>query len=396
MGFVLQFGAGNIGRSLIGGLFSPLGYKIIFVDVDPDVVEELNRRRRYEIVVKEDREQIVVVDPVEAVDFQQFETIVSLVDQADIISLAVGAKNLPHLFPLLAAGLKNRKSTVDIIICENMKNASAICHQGLASNGVTHFDSIGLVTAVIEKMVPSVPAEVRKQDLLATWGERYNKIQLDASAIVAGLPVSPDIELVDSIEARYERKLYLANLMHTATSIIGELSGYWYIAEALEQPSIFAFIRTIAKESGQALSLVYPSLFEHQSLDAYIDQFLHRLGNKHLKDTVYRGARDIARKLKVGERLLGPALLYQDQFNSIPRGLCVLIAAAAYFHGADESGKVSEADIAVERIIAREGVRQFLRAETGLDGHDDLVGFIVREFNRGKVELIERIKAGGA
>ena len=34
----VQFGAGNIGRSFIGRLFAEAGYKVIFVDVDRELI----------------------------------------------------------------------------------------------------------------------------------------------------------------------------------------------------------------------------------------------------------------------------------------------------------------------------------------------------------------------
>ena len=37
----VQIGAGNIGRSFIGQLFSRAGYEVVFIDVDDAVVEAL-------------------------------------------------------------------------------------------------------------------------------------------------------------------------------------------------------------------------------------------------------------------------------------------------------------------------------------------------------------------
>jgi mannitol-1-phosphate 5-dehydrogenase len=40
---MLQFGAGNIGRSFIGQLFSRSGYEVVFIDINKKLVKELNR-----------------------------------------------------------------------------------------------------------------------------------------------------------------------------------------------------------------------------------------------------------------------------------------------------------------------------------------------------------------
>ena len=42
---IVIFGAGKIGRSFIGQLFSVGGYEVVFVDVYKPIIDELNKRR---------------------------------------------------------------------------------------------------------------------------------------------------------------------------------------------------------------------------------------------------------------------------------------------------------------------------------------------------------------
>ena len=39
---LIQFGAGNIGRSFIGQIFSKEGYEVVFIDVNEKLISELN------------------------------------------------------------------------------------------------------------------------------------------------------------------------------------------------------------------------------------------------------------------------------------------------------------------------------------------------------------------
>ncbi len=48
---IVQFGAGNIGRSLVGQLFSQAGHKVIFIDAVDRIVEAINTKGRYDVVV---------------------------------------------------------------------------------------------------------------------------------------------------------------------------------------------------------------------------------------------------------------------------------------------------------------------------------------------------------
>jgi mannitol-1-phosphate 5-dehydrogenase len=43
---LVLFGAGKIGRSFIGQLFSRSGYEVVFVDISKTLIDELNRKRQ--------------------------------------------------------------------------------------------------------------------------------------------------------------------------------------------------------------------------------------------------------------------------------------------------------------------------------------------------------------
>jgi len=48
---LILFGAGKIGRSFIGQLFSRAGYKVVFVDKDERLIEALNRQHSYKLKI---------------------------------------------------------------------------------------------------------------------------------------------------------------------------------------------------------------------------------------------------------------------------------------------------------------------------------------------------------
>jgi mannitol-1-phosphate 5-dehydrogenase len=49
---ILIFGAGKIGRSFIGALFSRGGYEVIFTDKDERIIDAMNARHSYSITQK--------------------------------------------------------------------------------------------------------------------------------------------------------------------------------------------------------------------------------------------------------------------------------------------------------------------------------------------------------
>ena len=58
----LIHGAGNIGRRFIGKILSESGYKVCFIDINKNIVNEINRREEYPVkfVTNEDETEVIV------------------------------------------------------------------------------------------------------------------------------------------------------------------------------------------------------------------------------------------------------------------------------------------------------------------------------------------------
>ena len=50
---IVVFGAGRIGRSFIGQLFSLAGYKVVLVDVDKILIDRLNERNAFPVMIRD-------------------------------------------------------------------------------------------------------------------------------------------------------------------------------------------------------------------------------------------------------------------------------------------------------------------------------------------------------
>ena len=109
---LVQFGAGNIGRSFIGQVFSNGGYEVIFIDINDTIVDELNRRGEYRVIVKKNEEpdEVVMVSNVRAVHGSRKEEVIGEITESDLIATSVGQAALPHIFQVIAEGIKRKKS----------------------------------------------------------------------------------------------------------------------------------------------------------------------------------------------------------------------------------------------------------------------------------------------
>lgn len=106
---LVQFGAGNIGRSFIGQIFSKAGWEVVFVDIDPAVIEALNGKRRYTVVVKDRVEETIVVQNVRGVLASDPEAVSAQIAGADLLATAVGQGALPRVIKAIAAGILERR-----------------------------------------------------------------------------------------------------------------------------------------------------------------------------------------------------------------------------------------------------------------------------------------------
>src|ERR671917_1189225 len=160
----VHFGAGNIGRGFIGQLLHESGYDIVFVDVRDDVVDELKKKGRYEVILANEAEEHIPVDRVTALhSARDADEVTERLAEADLITTAVGPSVLPVLAPVIAKGLVKRVrrggAPVNVIDCENMIGASqALRGFVMAHVPDEHAEAVeeiaGFPNAAVDRIVP--------------------------------------------------------------------------------------------------------------------------------------------------------------------------------------------------------------------------------------------------
>ncbi len=368
---LVHFGAGNIGRSLVAPLFSAAGYEVVCVDAARDIVAALNARGAYSIIVKDvlppGVPDVITVSGVRALDARDTAAVAAAVAHADVCSTAVGAGVLPLIVPALAAGLAQRSAPLNVILCENLRNAAAFMRAALHA----HLDPaalarVGLVETSIGKMVPIMPADVRARDPLEVWAEAYNQIIADRDAFIGEPPDVPGLVLKHHFAAYVDRKLFIHNLGHAAAAYFGHLAGAQFIWECLEEPSVRAHVLDAMYESARALYACYPQVLAMPDLEEHIADLLRRFANRALGDTVYRVGRDLPRKLAPDDRCVG-ALRLVCAHGGNPEPLCAVIAAALRFTACGEHGRLFPADEEFHRQLQSSGIPATLQHVCGLD-----------------------------
>jgi mannitol-1-phosphate 5-dehydrogenase len=350
---LLLFGAGKIGRSFIGQLFSRGGYEVVFVDISREIIDQLNIRKSYKVIIKSDSgDEILQVDHVRGLHFDQTEEIIHQVMTTDLIATAVGPANLPPVIRILAMGLKKRFASgeacpVDIILAENLRNAAYFFDHQLKKYLPEYMirDRIGLVETSIGKMVPIMTREEIHQDILQIFAEPYNTLILDRLGFKNPLPEVKGLAPKTNMKAWVDRKSFIHNLGHASASYFGYLKhpDCPYLYQILEDRVVYQFARSAMMESAATLVSLYPSEFTMAQLEDHIDDLLSRFQNRSLGDTVHRVGRDLFRKLGPEDRLVGAIRLAQKTGNPSDQIIYSLICGF-YFRSTDEEGKLFEPD----------------------------------------------------
>ena len=372
---LLQFGAGKIGRSFIGQLFSRAGYEVVFVDIASSLIDALNREGRYRVKIKDIHPQTIWVENVRAVNAQDTAQVGQEVATADIIATAVGPAALPHIYPTLAQGLLKRnqmgKGPVDIIICENLRDAARIFRSGLAQYLPEDFplDSfVGLVETSIGKMVPIMSPQQQREDPLLVFAESYNTLIVDEKGFKTGVPAVKDLEAKENMKAYVDRKAFIHNLGHAVTAYLGYLvhPEATFIWEVIEEKRIYQAAWSAMEESAQALIAEYPQEFNQENQKEHIEDLLRRFGNRALGDTIFRVGRDLPRKLSPDDRLIGALRLDAKHSISAPH-TTLGTAAAMLFRAKGPDGQLSPEDQRFCQEVYPQGIDYLLETVCGLN-----------------------------
>jgi mannitol-1-phosphate 5-dehydrogenase len=351
---IVIFGAGRIGRSFIGQVFSRSGYDVVFIDIDRQLIDLLNQHKQYRIVIKDGKaDRILLIQNIRGVNLHDTDNVISELADAGIASLSVGQQGLSAMIPILAKALIVRRQRfgdipLDIIIAENMRNADTYIRNELRKNLPPDYpveQLVGLIETSIGKMVPLMTRKDMEDDPLQVFAEPYNSLIVDRKGFINPVPDVPFLAPKEHIKAWVDRKLFIHNLGHAAVAYLG-FNAYpdaVYIYEILEDSKIYHIIRQTMLQSADILQALYPDEFTQSQLEEHIDDLLHRFMNRSLRDTVFRVGCDLYRKLGPEDRIVAPiraAIRTDKPYHLIMN----VLEAGISFRTKDENGNCFPSD----------------------------------------------------
>jgi len=374
----LHFGAGNIGRGFIGQLLYEAGYHTTFIDVNDAVIQALNEKQAYDVILADENHETLTVKDVSGINNMSHpEDVVEAMKTADLITTAVGPNVLPIISDLIAKGLQARNQETDrplnIIACENMIGGSSLLKEKvfehLKKDEKETFDELyGFPDAAVDRIVPNQENE----DILEVSVEPYYEWVVEDKNIKGDKPHVPGINYVHDLKPYIERKLFTVNTGHASCAYIGRYLNYDTIKEAMDDQEIQSLIRGALMESGEALIQIYH--FEREAHQRYIDTIIERFLNPNISDKVTRVGRGPLRKLGPNDRLIRPATLYLEVTGKAPTHLAKMIAAALNYENAEDAEAVE-----LQEIIQAQGYEKALQKISGLDKNHPLIQIVLEQ-----------------
>lgn len=363
----IQFGAGNIGRGFIGAVLAEAGYHVVFADVNRELLDLINRDRKYTVHIMDVKQRKMEITNISAVDSGSEEAVAAIAD-AELITTAVGVRILRFVAPVIAKGIAGRMASgndtpLNVIACENAIRATsqlkeliyALLDRKTAEWADLH---VGFADCSVDRIVPPV----RNENPLDVTVENFYEWNVEEKSFIGDAPHIAGMNLADNLLAYIERKLFTLNTGHAITAYLGHLKGYRTIDESIADTDIYIAVKGAIQQSGDGLIRKFG--FDHDAHYAYIEKIINRFRNPYLKDDVLRVGREPLRKLSADDRLILPimtALGYGLPVDWLVTGA----GAAMHFSSPDDMQSME-----MRRMIEEHGAEKAISEFTGIEeGH---------------------------
>lgn len=377
----VHFGAGNIGRGFIGLLLAKSGYSVYFVDVNEAIIDELNIKGKYSVIIAGRENETIEVENVGGISGRDEAAVVEKLMLADIVTTAVGVNVLPIIAKTISKAIEGmakskRGKKLNLLACENAVGNSDILkksvYENLTEEAKKYADeNLGFPNTTVDRIVPE--AREDKKDILTVSVEPFFEWNVEKNKIVGDSPNIDGMKLVENLPAYIERKLFTLNTAHAITAYLGYQKNIGYIHQAINHEEIRETVKGAMSEVGNAL--VKKHGFDMREHQKYMDKIIARFENEALADPVERVGRDPIRKLGPSDRLIAPARTALS-YGIVPEYLIEGICAALSFKTQSDPKSIE-----LSQMLESKGIEGVLKEICGLSEDEELFKLIYDKCN---------------
>lgn len=303
MKLAVHFGAGNIGRGFIAPVLFENDYKVIFVDINKELINLINSEKSYRVTsINANSSDINIVSNITAIDLANTDELKTALLSADLISTSVGAKFVKGIYQKVAE-IDNDRNQI-FVAFENMYRASST-----SSNKVEKLNSnLEVIDAVVDKIVPP-----QITDSLSVTVEKYGSIILDEDS--EGRPLKKS-EVVNykNYDNEFYKKLWLLNGLHLQLAYFAKSKNINFIHEILENDVGVSFAKRTVSQLSTAFNLYTNQDLDHENFNNII---IERFSLSLIKDEVNRICRNPEIKFSKDERFEYPLRKLIENNNDV-------------------------------------------------------------------------------
>jgi mannitol-1-phosphate 5-dehydrogenase len=292
MKLAVHFGAGNIGRGFIAPILIENDYKVIFVDVNKELLKLINSEKNYRVTsINSNSSDINIVSNIAAIDLASEDELSATLLDADLISTSVGPKFVKGIYQKVAE-LDNDRDQI-FVAFENMYRASTSSSKEYEKLN----PNLEVIDAVVDKIVPP-----QTMDSLSVTVEKYGSIILDDDS--KGRPLKKsDVVNYKNYDNEFYKKLWLLNGLHLQLAYFVKSHNINFIHEILQKDIGVAFAKKTISQLSTAFNLLTNQDIDHESFNKLI---IERFSLSLINDEVNRICRNPEIKFSKNERFEYP------------------------------------------------------------------------------------------
>lgn len=321
-------GAGKTGRGFIARLAAEAGCEVYFVDKDAALVDRLNEEKSFSVSFFGGvREQMSIVN-YSAVTWENADFA-----GAELIFVSVGGQNLADVGEALKEKLPG-DVLHHIITCENASSPADKLTKIIGRNDVLVSEATVFCTTI-------------EDGGLNISSENYPYLQCDADRLNGFVPFIPSVRPVGEFGNFLTRKLFTYNAASCVIAYLGAVKGYTVYSDAANDPEILSLLDRNYLAINRAMCLEFGYTEDDQAEFAGLSR--KKFTSTAIRDTVERNARDVARKMASGERIIGIMQLIKKHGGDT--SVLEMTAAAALLYTSDPKWEERKAETGLRGIL---------------------------------------------
>jgi len=328
MNKVIIIGAGKTGRGFIARLASESGINVTFVDKNAALVDKLNAEGSFTISYFGNVRADTVISGYTACTWEDID-----LTGAETIFVSVGGQNLADVGASLTEKLPAGAKPV-IICCENASSPAEKLMAAMSRNDLPVSEATVFCTTI-------------ENGGIDISSENYPYLQCDRDRLQGRNISISAVRPVDNFADFLTRKLFTYNSASCVIAYLGAVKGHTSYAEAANDPAILALLDKNYTEVNRAMCAEFGYTPEDQAEFALLSRT--KFTSREIIDTVERNARDVARKLAPGERILGIMDLIEKHGGDTT--VMEMTVAAALLYTLDPKWNAYKADHSPETIL---------------------------------------------